>query len=81
MRAPKCNHIISNNTLFFAILIIRPLNCMQPCYFDIWPLAILIDLWTARPKWRPDGPALSGHLLYSLVNPAYSNRYHHHLVR
>jgi len=23
----------------------------------------------------------SGHLLYSLVNHAYANRYHHHLVR
>jgi len=40
-----------------------------------------IDLSTARPKWRLDGPALSGHLLYSLVNHAYANRYHHHLVR
>jgi len=26
-----------------------------------------IDLTTAHPKWRLDGPALSGHLLYSLV--------------
>ena len=26
-----------------------------------------IDLSIARPKWRLDGPALSGHLLYSLV--------------
>ena len=26
-----------------------------------------IDLSTARPKWRLGGPALSGHLLYSLV--------------
>ena len=34
-----------------------------------------IDLSTARPKWRLDGPALSGHLLYSLVNHAYANRY------
>jgi len=33
------------------------------------------------PKWRLDGPALSGHLLYSLVNHAYANRYHNHLVR
>jgi len=24
---------------------------------------------TARPKWHLDGPALSGYLLYSLVNP------------
>ena len=40
-----------------------------------------IDLSTARPKWRLDGPALSGRLLYSLVNQAYANRYHHHLVR
>jgi len=39
-----------------------------------------IDLSTARPKWRLDGPALSGHLLYSLVNHAYAKRYHHHLV-
>ena len=29
-----------------------------------------INLSTARPKWRLDGPALSGHLLYSLVNHA-----------
>jgi len=42
---------------------------------------VSIDLSTARPKWRLDGPALSGHLLYSLVNHAYANRYHHHLVR
>ena len=39
------------------------------------------DLSTARQKWRLDGPALLGHLLYSLVNHAYANRYHHHLVR
>jgi len=38
-----------------------------------------IDLSTACTKWRFDGPALSGHLLYSLVNHAYAN--HHHLVR
>jgi len=41
----------------------------------------LIDLSTARPKWRVDGPALSGNLLYSFVNHASANRYHHHLVR
>jgi len=41
----------------------------------------LIDLSTARPKWRLDGPALSDHLLYALVNHAYAKRYHHHLVR
>jgi len=40
-----------------------------------------IDLSTARPKWRLDGPALSGHLLYSLVNHAYANRYYYYLVR
>jgi len=40
-----------------------------------------IDLSTARPKWRLDGPALSGHLLYSLVNHGNANLYHHHLVR
>jgi len=40
-----------------------------------------IDLSTARPKWRLDGPALSVHLLYSLVNHAYANRYHRHLIR
>ena len=40
-----------------------------------------IDLSTARPKWRLDGLALSGLLLYSLVNHAYANRCHHHLVR
>jgi len=44
-------------------------------------LTLSIDLSTARLKWRLDGPALSGHLLYSLVNHAYANRYHHHLVR
>jgi len=44
-------------------------------------MACAIDLTTARPKWRLDGPALSGHLLYSLVNHAYANRYHKHLVR
>ena len=42
---------------------------------------VVIDLSTARPKWRLDGPALSGHLLYSLVNHAHANRYHHHLFR
>ena len=40
-----------------------------------------IDLSTARPKWRLDRQALSGQLLYSLVNHAFANRYHHHLVR
>ena len=40
----------------------------------------VIDLSTARPKWRLDGPGLSGHLLYSLVNPGYANSYHHRLV-
>ena len=30
-----------------------------------------VDLSTARPKWRLDGPALSGHLLYLLVSHAY----------
>jgi len=34
-----------------------------------------IDLSTARPKWRLDGPALSGHVLYSVVNHANANRY------
>jgi len=45
----------------------------------LW-VAEIIDLSTARPKWRLDGPALLGHLLYSLVNHSYANRYHHHLV-
>jgi len=40
-----------------------------------------IGLSTDRPKRRLDAPALSGHLLYSLVNHAYANRYQHHLVR
>jgi len=40
-----------------------------------------IDLSTTHPKWRLDGPALSGHLLYSLVNHAYANLYHYHLVQ
>ena len=40
-----------------------------------------IDLSTARPQWRHDGPALLGHLLYPLVNHAYANRYYHHLFR
>jgi len=40
-----------------------------------------IDLSTARPKWRHDGPALLGYLLYSLVNPAYANTDHYLLVR
>jgi len=39
------------------------------------------DLSTARPKWRLDRTALSGHLLYLFVNHACANRYHHHLVR
>ena len=43
--------------------------------------AIIIDISTARSKWRLVGPALSGHLLYSLANHAYANRYHHHPVR
>ena len=38
-------------------------------------IQVSIDLLTARPKWRLDGPALSGHLLYLLVNHAYANRY------
>ena len=41
----------------------------------------VIDISTARPKWRLDGSALSGHLLHSLANHAYANRYHHHLVK
>ena len=49
-------------------------------YFAMAQLYI-IDLSTALPKWRLDGPALLGHLLYSLVNHAYANRYHHHVVR
>ena len=40
-----------------------------------------IDISTARPIWRHDGPALSGYLLYSVVNPVYANSYHHHLIR
>ena len=31
-------------------------------------------------KWRLDGTAFSGHLLYSFFNHAYANRYHYHLV-
>jgi len=42
--------------------------------------SLRIDLSTARPKWRLDGPALSGHLLHSLVIHVYANRYRHHLV-
>jgi len=41
----------------------------------------IFDLSTAGPKWRLDGPALSGYLLYSLVNHTYANRCHHRLVR
>jgi len=51
------------------------------CEYDHIKRKMTIDLSTARPKWRLDGPALSGHLLYSLVIHAYANRYHHHLVR
>ena len=40
-------------------------------------VSLATDLSTARPKWRLDGPDLSDHLLYSLVNHAYANRYHH----
>jgi len=40
----------------------------------------IIDLSTARPKWRLDEPGLSGHSLYSLVNPAYANIYWYRLV-
>ena len=50
-------------------------------FFFIDRTKAVIDLSTARPKWRLDGPALLGHLLYSLVIYAYANRYHHHLVR
>jgi len=32
-----------------------------------------IDLSTARPKLRLDGPALLDHLLYPLINHAYAN--------
>jgi len=43
-------------------------------------MIIIIDLLAARTKRRLDGPALSGHLLYSLVSLAFANRYHYHLV-
>jgi len=42
---------------------------------------IIHNLSTTRPEWRLDGPALSGHLLYSLVSHAYANPFHHRLVR
>ena len=43
----------------------------------------IIDLSTARLKWRLGEPALSDNLLYALVNRAYANSYmyYHHLVR
>jgi len=59
-----------------------------PRVFKVYHLSIdklflhkVIDLSTATQKWRLDGPTLSGHLLYSLVNHAYLNLYQHHLVR
>jgi len=52
-----------------------PFNSIQ---FSIY---FSMDLSTARPKWRHDGQALSGHLLFSTLSHAYANRYHHHLVR
>ena len=54
---------------------------LLPNHLEIPLIHGAVDLSTARPKWRLDRPALSGHLLYSLVNHAYANRYHHHLVR
>jgi len=56
----------------------------EPCVHAIlWVKShqCAIDLWTAHPKWRLGGPALLGHLLYSLAIYAYTNRYHHHLVQ
>ena len=46
------------------------LTCFKSCVTLYIPT---IDLSTARPKWRPDGHALSGDLLYSLVNPTCAN--------
>ena len=54
---------------------------LLPNHLEIPLIHGAVDPSTARPKWRLDGPALSGHLLYSLVNHAYENRYHHYLVQ
>jgi len=56
-------------------------RCISGNGDDAKIMAVTNDLSTTRPKWRLDGPALSGHLLYSLVNHDYGNHYHHHLVR
>jgi len=50
-------------------------------YMSSYSFTVSIDLSTARPKWRLDGPALSDHLLYAPVNHAFAKRYHYHLVR
>jgi len=70
-------------TLAAGNSVISVLHCILLCFNSTWLWIVRArltnDLSTARPKWRLDGPALSGHLLYSLVNHAYAN--HHHLVR
>jgi len=69
------NYIILNRLNYIVkvdLFITKWITCLSCLSFD---------LSTPRPKWRLDGPDLLGHLLYSLVNHAYANRYHHHLVR
>jgi len=62
-------------------LLLLPTTCSTVS--SLWYIGTIsgrTDLSTVRPKWRLDGPALACHLLYSLVNHAYANCYHHHLV-
>ena len=75
-------YIIVNALACTALTIVKVFPiCDREAYIFTLRLLYSIDLSTARPKWRPDGPAMSGHLLYSLVNPTYANSYHHHPVR
>jgi len=67
------NHFQLVEKIAFKVLIVI-ISCL------IVLLLCQFDISTVRPKWRLDGPSVSGHPLYSLVNDAYANRYHHHLV-
>jgi len=74
-------YVLYIHTVSLLIIKYHPLNTYERVVGVFSLLEMLIDLSTARPKWRLDGLALSGHLLYSLVNHAYSIRYHYYLVR
>jgi len=70
---------MSGPQIWLCLFTFRPIASKQ--LNGLTTIDTSVNLSTARPKWRFDGPALSGRLLYSLVNHAYANRYHHQLVR